>query len=462
MVFAIGVIGVLQNAVYTLRLSLGSIIILAFLRYRYALLMTWIMFDAFIGSSLPFFNGLNLDTALTAPTLLLMTCMPMKQNFKRMSTIAFALVFLLWVLLSIGFSPIPTGTFLTEWLLRLDFVAISILTIQTVTTRKRMMILIDAILLLCTLISLYGIYGFFTKQNGEFDGTFTSLFRISSIFGTNAPTLAIFLSLVIPLAIYRAFTLRGIKCIGVLVLILIFLATLVLTFTRAAFICVPLSIIVMSFLLPSRKMRVGLLSSLFAIFTLAFLAASLSHLPIFGRFLSSDVTTVNNRTYIWQALLNHFDPTRLLGSGLNSSDVLLTQLQVGFRGAVIGTSSHNLFLETLYDHGIIGLSLLVVVFLAIFVNLINGMRKASGDHRILFAAGIAALINMLAQCLDSNDIWIQGIGLYFWIIVALPFALCWSTAKSPETDINQESLNEETVPRMEAIRGAKWKQVSPV
>jgi hypothetical protein len=88
------------------------------------------------------------------------------------------------------------------------------------------------------------------------------------------------------------------------------------------------------------------------------------------------------------------------------------------------------------------------------------MRKASSEHRILFAAGIAALINMLAQCLDSNDIWIQGIGLYFWIIVALPFALCWSTAKPAETDINQDSLNEETIPRMQAIRVEKWKQVS--
>src|SRR5207302_974993 len=121
-VFATGIAGVLLNALYTLRISLGSIIVLAFLRYRYALLMTWVMIDAFIGTTLPIFNGSNLDTGLTASTLLLMTCLPVRQTLKRMPALAFMLVFLLWVLASIGFSVIGVGTFLTEWTLRLDFV----------------------------------------------------------------------------------------------------------------------------------------------------------------------------------------------------------------------------------------------------------------------------------------------------------------------------------------------------
>src|SRR5207249_3245224 len=61
-VFAVGVFGVFLNAIYALRVSLGSILILAALRYRYALLMTWVMLDAFIGSTLSFFNGNNFDT----------------------------------------------------------------------------------------------------------------------------------------------------------------------------------------------------------------------------------------------------------------------------------------------------------------------------------------------------------------------------------------------------------------
>jgi len=454
--FAAGVAGSALNSFYTLRVALGSLIILALLRYHYALLLIWVSLDAFIGSSLPFFNGNNFDTGLTLPTLLLMTCMPIRQTFKRLPALAFLLIFLLWVFVSIAFPVIPVGTFLTEWVLRLDYIAVSVLTIQILTTRQRMMRLIDSILVVCTIISVYGIYGYFTKQNGEVDGTISTLFRISSIFGTNSPSLALFLSLIIPLAIYRAITLRGFKRMGVFVLIILFLVTLVLTFTRAAFISIPLSILVMSFFLPSRKMKVGLLSSMFALASAVVLVATVNHIPIFDRFFSQDITTVNNRTYLWKAVLDHFDPTKLLGEGLDASYVLLTRLQVGFNRGVYGTSPHNLFLGTLYEHGIIGVTLLIAVFAAVFVNLITGMRKATGEHRVLFAVGLAVLINMISQNLDSNDYWIQGIGIYFWIIIALPFALCWSAPKQlSKTDTDQAFLDEETIPRMEVIQQAK-------
>src|SRR5712692_8480931 len=77
-VFAAGIAGIFWNSLYTLRAALGSLILLALLRYRYALVIAWVMIDVFIGSTLGIFNGQHLDTALTAPTLLLMTCMPIK------------------------------------------------------------------------------------------------------------------------------------------------------------------------------------------------------------------------------------------------------------------------------------------------------------------------------------------------------------------------------------------------
>src|SRR6266702_1518053 len=52
-IFAAGVVGVFLNSLYTLRAAFGSLILLAFLRYRYALLIAWVLTDAFIGSSLP-------------------------------------------------------------------------------------------------------------------------------------------------------------------------------------------------------------------------------------------------------------------------------------------------------------------------------------------------------------------------------------------------------------------------
>jgi len=258
-VFAAGVAGVILNSLYALRIALGPLVILTFLRYRYLLLITWVLINAFIGSNLQIFNGNNFLSALTIPTLLLMFFFPLKQTFKRMPALAFLFIYLLWVFASIGISAIGVGSFLTLWTTFLDYMAVGVLAINLLTTRRRMMGLIDAILLPATFIALYGIYGYFTKQNGLVDPT-TSLFRISSIFDVS-PTLALFLSIVIPLAIYRTFTLPGFKRIVGATVVLILLVALGMTFARGPYIGVLLSIIVMILFLPSRKLKIVMLTS---------------------------------------------------------------------------------------------------------------------------------------------------------------------------------------------------------
>ncbi len=451
-VFAIGIAGVIQNTLYTVRVALGSLAVLALLRYRYALLIAWAMLDVFIGSSLQIFQGNNFDTGLTVPTLLLMTCMPIKQTFRRMRALAILLIFLLWVFVGIGISPVSVGAFLTSWLLMLDLVAVSVLAINLLTTRRRLLGLIDTILLVSTFVSLYGIYGYITKQNGIGDAT-GSLFRIGSVFGQTPPTLAFFLTMIIPLAIYRTFTLQGLKRAGGVVLVLVFLMTLGLTFTRTAFISMPLSMIVLILFLPSRKMRIGLLSGILALASLIVLVMKLGNLPLFARFFSQDITTLNGRTYIWQALLDRFDPTQLLGNGFNAANVLLTNLNVGFGGGVIATAPHNFILEALYDHGIIGATLLILTFATLAVSLIRGARKSIGEQRTLFAVALAVFVNVLLQSLDNNEIWNQAIGIYFWIIMALPFALCWSASKQSPPEANKEAFDDdETLPRLPVVQ----------
>ena len=450
-VFAAGIAGIFWNSLYTLRAALGSLILLALLRYRYALVIAWVMIDVFIGSTLGIFNGQNLDTALTAPTLLLMTCMPIKQTFKRMPALVILLLYLVWAFVGIGISPVQTGSFLTEWTLMLDYVAVAVLTINVLTTRQHLLKLIDVILLPTTFVSLYGIYGYFTGQNAIVDPTI-SLTRIVSIFSA-APALALFLSIMIPPAIYRASTLHGLKRLGVLVLVCIFLVAIGLTFSRGAFISVPLSIIIMILCLPSRKMKIGLLATILALAVGVVLLAKPGNVSIFSRFFNEDLATLNGRTYLWQALLDRFDPTQLLGHGLGASKFLLENLQVGY-GGVIATSSSNLFLAALYDQGIIGATLLLLVFITLGVGLIAGIRKTTGEQRVLFVTALAVFINMVLQSIEQNDFWTQSIGIYFWIIVALPFALCWSTRKQPSRAA-KEALDEALESGVEAVQQAK-------
>ena len=464
MVFVGGVVGVILNDLTALKAAFGSIVILALLRYRLVLLLAWIMIDVFIGSSVSFFNGSNFDSGLTLPVVLLMFYFPIKRTFQRMPALAFLLAYLFWVLASISVSSMSAGAFLTIWFIFLDYVAVSVLTINALTTQKRLTLIVDAILLLSTIIALYGIYGYFTKQNGIPDAQIPSLFRISSIFSQTPTALAIFLTVVIPLSFYRATTLKGIKRVIGWLLIILLLITLVLTFSRGAFVSAAVSILVIILFLPSRKMRVSMISGIIVLASLGALAVTVANIPIFTRFFNQDISSLNGRTYLWNAILDHFDPTRLLGNGLNASNALLTNLRVGTGANVIATAPHNLFLGTLYDQGVIGLILLLLVFIVLTVSLIAGIRNTTGDRRMLFVTALAVLASILVQAFESNEIWNQAVGIYFWIVMSLPFALCWSITQKPSSEVDQEirDVEETTVPRMKALRLEKPKQISHV
>ncbi|HYX50089.1 MAG TPA: O-antigen ligase family protein, partial [Ktedonobacteraceae bacterium] len=376
-VFIGGVGGVILNDLTALKAAFGSILILALLRFRLLLLLIWIMIDVFIGSSVSFFNGSNFDSGLTLPVVLLMFYFPVKQTFKRMPALALLLIYLFWVLASIFVSAISIGAFLISWFIFLDFVAVSVLTINVLTTQRRLTLVVDTILLLSMIIAVYGIYGYITKQNGIPDAQIPSLFRISSVFSQTPTALAYFLTVVIPLSFYRTTTLGGFKRIFGWVITVLLLGTLVLTFSRGAFIAIAVSILILIIFLPSRKMRFGMISGIVVFGALVAAVVTVGNIPVFSRFFNTDISTLNGRTYLWNAIIAHFDPTHVLGNGLNASDALLTALNIGNGGGVIATAPHNLFLGTLYDHGVVGLLLLTLTFIVQAASLINGIRKTT-------------------------------------------------------------------------------------
>lgn len=447
LVFAVGTLGMVLDSAYTVRIALGSVVVVALLRFRYALLIAWVILDVFIGSTISIFNGNHFDTGLSASTLLLMTCLPWTQTFKRFPTLAFLFVYLIWVLAGIGISPLGIGAFLTQWILLLDYIAVAILTIHVLTTKQRLMRFIDIIMVPATFVALYGIYGYVTKQNGLIDHT-TLQFRIYSIFDA-APGAALYFSIIIPLAIYRSTILRGFKRVIMSIIVILFITTLVLTFTRAALISLPLSIIIMILFIPSRKVKISLFTGILVLAVVAFFVVQSNSVPFLDRFFNGDILTFDNRIYLWQALLSHFDPKQLLGNGYRASDILLVNLGL----SNFGPSPSNLFIGALYDSGLIGLALLVIVFIALFVNVFKGIRKTSGDRRALFVVALATLVNILLQSFDANDLWTQSIGLYFWVIIALPFALYWSPLQSLRSD--DRITDQVTVPQLEAVQSVK-------
>lgn len=418
-----------RNALLTLQITTGSLLIICLLRYPYVLLLALASINLGIGSSLTLLNGNHLDVVLFVPLLLWLCFVSWSEVAGRVPGLVWMVLYLVWVLAGITLSPLDSRAFLTLWLTMLAYPAANVLVVALLTTRRRLLGLIDTLLITALLAALYGLYGFFTHQHGEMDPE-THVFRITSLF-TQATTFALYLSLLIPLALYRCWCSRGLaRCLSTLVALCLFI-TLLLTFTRAAYAGVFIEMALMVLCVPVRKIRFWVIAGLSALCGLAILLSLNGQLPLLARFFNGDITTLNGRVYLWQALLSRFQVTQWLGNGLQAADSVLSYLRVGSYGqGVIGSAPHNLYLGTLYDHGVIGLCLLAGVFLALGRALLRGMRRSDGERRVLYAAALAALASLLLQSFVSRDIWIQQVGIPFWLVAALPFALCWSSSST--------------------------------
>ena len=424
-VLTAGVIATIRDAMMALRIGVGSLVLLNFLRYPFVLLLAWVSLSVGIGSSLAIFNGNNLDIVLILPLLGWLAFLRWKTIVKRMPGFIWLAFYMVWVLMGIGLSPLSTRAFLALWLTMLASVGASALTIALVSTRVRLLRLIDVLLATALLVALYGLYDFVTHQHGEIDPA-TSLFRVTSLF-TQATTFSFYLSLLLPLAFYRCLYTRGVfQLIGISVTLCL-LGALLLTFTRSAYAGALGGAVLMACCLPGRRVRFLIVCGLLLFSGVSLYFAWSVHLSVLARFFDGDIATLNGRLYLWQALLNNFQVTRWLGSGLQSSDQLLVYLHVGTSGqGVIGTAPHSLFLGTLYDHGAIGLLFLCLAFCSIGRGLLHGIWRCNGERRMLYGAALACLFTVLLQSLGSRDLWIQAAGTPFWIIIALPFACCWA------------------------------------
>jgi putative peptidoglycan lipid II flippase len=453
--FAVAIVGSAKSPTMTLAVSFGAILLLYLLRYPYALLICWALFASLVGSNLPLFNGAHLLSGMTIPTLLLLFYLPTKEAFKRMIALPIFLIFFFLFLPTMSMSPLTLGEFFTEWTTALDYIAVAVLVILLINSRKRLHTLIDVMMIPSVFAAFFGIYSWKDKLYGVVD-TGTGYFRTSSIFGQTPPTFAMFLSIVIPLAVYRALTLKGKWRALYIAMIILYLVCLGLTFSRGPLIAVPFSLILMIMLIPSNRLRFGTLGASLSSVALVSIVGRLFDIPVisdaFRRFGNSDVTSLNGRTDLWSAVLHHFNPIYLLGYGLHSSDQLLVNLRVGFGGAVIDTATHNIFLEILYDHGIIGLVFLLLFMITLALGTIRLIPKATYEHRMIIATSIAVMTSVFIQCFESNDIWNQEVGIFFMIAISLPFVVYWSQPKKADlTVINQESYERETG-KMAAIK----------
>lgn len=184
---AVGVAAAASDAKTVLKVVVGLPAMAVLVYSRYLTLIAWAGLDIFIGSAIAVFNGNNLDTALTVTGLLVMLGLPLVEVAQRMPALIFLTSFLLWMLAGIKLSPLDTVSFVKLWGVYVDGLVVAALTVALVNTRQRLLLVVDVILLVGLLVSLYGIYGYLTHHNVIYDPT-TGRERVISILDWRRPS----------------------------------------------------------------------------------------------------------------------------------------------------------------------------------------------------------------------------------------------------------------------------------
>lgn len=160
------------------------------------------------------------------------------------------------------------------------------------------------------------------------------------------------------------------------------------------------------------------------VLTGSILAVVLVSLPgsdqLFSRFDDADIATANERLPLWEATLREYAasplPQLLLGHGFDTSKIVALDIS-GYT-----TSTHNAYLQILYEFGLIGLAL----FLALHGLVISTAWRDNG-YLALYTLGTITFLLFANLSINAPD------GFLYWVVLGHLLAIgVWRHAvKSP-------------------------------
>ena len=402
------------DAVQGLRLSIGAALGVIFLRSPYGLLLTWGALGAFYSVYI-FDHSLGYVLALgSLPAFGVLIWRELRERRRWPLGIWAYAIFLVWVLLGFMLSPLSHSQFAIDWLGFLDYGLITILAIAELRTTRQLERFITVVLCSGTLLGLLGIVEYVMRFGGYQQPGASFVYRVAGIYGWSN-SFGFYLCLILPLATYRVLTTpRGRRILWMLALGVIG-GALLLTFVRTALVCVAVTVVVAAPLL-DRRIRKPLLIGV-AVCVVATGALLLIPKLDMQKRLLQNLSTLNARTIGWQVLIAHMRLTAPFGRGLFSSIAVLNR--VGLDNV---RAPHSLFLQVLFDHGIVGLLLLLASFALLIGGVIRKALRSQGNARILMALAAGGLVGAMAYVSVDNTFWVYGLGTYFWLLAALPFA----------------------------------------
>ncbi len=419
------ILGVLLSLL-TVRIPITSVLLaVSFFVIAYLILLTPETGVILIFFSIPFLKTMHL--ALLILFTILSFCIKLAQG-KR--SIAFELqdytvLSFLCLLLIGGFCSFSPADSLAPALLMACLMGTYFLVISTVRSTAMVKRCIGVIL--CA-VGIESVIGVLEAAIGN-PGTQWQDMRLFAsmggrIVGTlqNPNVLGVYLILCIPF-LPALFTMskKAAPRFGILLLIGVTGSALVLTWSRGAWLGILLALLVY-FIFCSRKTLVALfLGALTLPLTIGLLPETvLQRFASIGNLADSSIAY---RINLWKGSLAMAEEHWLGGIGTGINTFRAVYPQYSLEGIETAPHSHNLFLQILLEHGVLGLLLflaIVFLFLQSSFSYLRSRWEASEHPMLLFTlAGICSLLAFLAQGMTDYVWYNYRIFAFFWMLLGL-------------------------------------------
>jgi O-antigen ligase len=326
----------------------------------------------------------------------------------------FAFTYIVATLTSVTVSGSLLGGALTTL-----FVIFTIVTQNSVTTRRQLDTLVYALVISGTVVSLYGFYQYLFITSGSTRWVDSEMFSDISgrVYSTldNPNVLAEYLLLVIPFAGASVMIKKGAlpklffsACLAVM------LVCMLLTYSRGGWLGLVAAAAVFFVMLDRRFILAGVATLILLYFALP------EH--ILSRFLSiGDVTDSSTayRVSIYLAtiaLLRDFWFTGI-GPGVEAFNRIYPLYSFN---AVHAPHSHNLYLQITVEAGIIGIIAFLLIAFSYFRFLCSAIsREKDKTSKILQIAAISSVFGFLVQSLTDHSFYNYRVTLVFWAVLGL-------------------------------------------
>lgn len=310
-------------------------------------------------------------------------------------------------------------------LVLISYIAFVFVIINAIRDKKMLFYLMLTLVFSGTLESLYGIYqyriGLPTIDENWTDPTlFPDI--ATRVYGTldNPNILAQYLEFVIPTT-FALFWIAKKYWQKALYLIPLGIMTLCLVFTssRGGWIAVALAIIVFGILKDRRVLAFG---GLLAIIAINFVPNSIiERLASVGNLAD---TSNAYRTFIWKSSLGIIRDFWYSGVGLGVDAFSKIYNSLYMREGVYAFHTHNLYLETFVEMGIMGLFVFLTIVFLYYRHGIAAFIKSSDNFlKAMLAAMIGGMTAFLFHGISENSFYNFKIVLMFWFTIGLVMAI---------------------------------------